>query len=166
MQVDWSGIIFALVIGAIVLFTWMYIDEKKEQQQNTQRKIPNENTVGLAVIFIETAAKFVKENQSFLNCNQITMWQHSELGKGFTVEFYGFDLYSRPTIEKMLVDTFGSWKVWEDSKDEVLHITHTGMYSYTGSWNSFNKTVWEEVKRKHPEWKIEKPFSHKYVLYV
>ena len=161
--------IFWTVIGWLIgiMFLIKAIMAGKECETNDgNKKLLNENEVGLAVIFIETAAKFVKQNQSMLNCNQITMWQHGEVGKGFTIEFYGFDLYSRPMIEKLLVDTFGTWQICEDSNNEILYITHTGLYSYKGSWNNFNKAVWGEAKRKHPEWKIEKPFSHKYVLYI
>lgn len=94
------------------------------------------------------------------------MWQYGEEGEGFSVEFYGFAPIFRQTIEKLLADIFGTWQLWEDSDEGVLHITGTGVYAYRDSWGNFNKAVWSEVQRKHPEWKIEKPFSHKYVLYI
>ena len=159
-------IILMFAIGIIIFVIWGFNKEKNEQQNNGARKIPNENTVKLAVLSIETAAEFVKKNQYMLDCNQITMWQNDTVGEGFIIEFYSYDIYSAPRIEKLLLDAFGDWKVWEDSDKEILHIIFTGWWSYTGSWNSFNRTVWDEVKRKHPEWKIEKMYSHKYVLYV
>lgn len=67
----------------------------------------------LAVISIETAAEFVGENYSILKCSQITMWQYGKPGEGFTIEFYGFDTYAKPMIQRMLTDVFGSWEIWE-----------------------------------------------------
>lgn len=154
-----------LIIGIIIFFSWRLIREK-DQQNNEPKNVPDESEAEIAVLYIETAAKFVKENQSILNCNQITMWQYGEEGEGFSVEFYGFAPIFRQTIEKLLADIFGTWQLWEDSDEGVLHITGTGVYAYRNSWGNFNKAVWSEVQRKHPEWKIEKPFSHKYVLYI
>ena len=48
-------------IGIIIFVIWGFNKEKNEQQNNRARKIPNENTVKLAVLSIETAAEFVKK---------------------------------------------------------------------------------------------------------
>lgn len=157
------GIIITCVVCWLAwkLFVWWL-----DSDDNGTKKILNENEVGFAVSFIETTAKFVKENQSILECNQITMWQHGNVGEGFAIEFYGFDRFVRSMIEKKLEDFIGMWEIYEDTKDDVLRIRNTYAFSYKGSWNNFNKAVWDEVKRKHPEWKIEKPYSYKYVLHV
>ena len=159
-------IFLGLVVGIIIFVIWGINAEKKEKQQNGTNKIPNESEVRMAVLFIETAAKFVKEHQSVLESNQITMWQHGNVGEGFIIEFYGYDRFVRSIIENWLDGIIGNWKIYEDIEDDVLRIRNTYQSSYMGSWNNFNKTVWDEIKRKHPEWKIEKPFSHKCVLYV
>ncbi len=147
------------VIGIIFLFVWMLFDDGggnyKEQPSVSQ-----------AAMFIEIAAKFVKENYGILDCNQITMWQHGDVGEGWTIEFYGFDTMCRVGIEALVDNIIGSWEIYEDTEDKVLHITYTGKFSYTGSWAHFNRLVWNEIERKHPEWKISKPYSYKYVLYV
>lgn len=156
-----QGFLFILIIGCIIAFIGHRLNDN-----GAPTKAQNENEVELAVISIETAAEFVRENHSILKCNQITMWQYGETGEGFTVEFYGFDIVAKPMIQRMLTDVLGSWEVWEDTQDEVLHITYTGRYTYKGVWNNFNKAVWNEVERKHPDWKIKKPYSHKYILYV
>ncbi len=158
-----QGFLFILGVSCIVALVGYKIEFKNN---SASKKIQNENEVELAVIFIETAANFVKKHKDILECNQITMWQYSEAGEGFIIEFYGFNPFLRSAIEQLLADTFGSWEISEDSKDSILHISHTGRYSYKGSWNSFNQTVWNEVKIKHPEWKIEKPYSYKSVLYI
>lgn len=74
MQVDWSGIIFALVIGAVVLFTWMHIDEKKERQNNKkstngtfnfqrsndEKRQMRDESIKKAVSYIETMCYYLK----------------------------------------------------------------------------------------------------------
>lgn len=54
-------IFLMFAIGIIIFVIWGFNKEKNEQQNNRARKIPNENTVKLAVLSIETAAEFVKK---------------------------------------------------------------------------------------------------------
>ncbi len=153
-----------LLLIVIVCFLFFKIYRNKNKSKNDV--ISNENTIELAVIAIETAANFVNENKSLLKCNYVTMWQYGKVGEGFIIEFYGIDIFSGNAIDALLTDIYGSWKIWTDIKDEILHIRNTVPYSYDGSWDSFNRAVWDEVERKHPDWEVERKHSDKCVLYV
>ena len=158
----WQKIFMIAAFWGITIFGEYLVGDWDKDKNKSK----NENTIGLAVIYIETAAKFVKENFSTLQCNQITMWQYGNVGEGFIVQFYGFERSLRTCIEMSLDDIFGSWKISENSDNDALDIYQIGEYSYEGSWDAFNKAVWDEVQRKHPDWDIRKIYSHKYVLYV
>jgi len=136
--------------------------EKNCSREGTKEISPIEQ----AVMQIEIAERFVSKYQEILNCNQITMWQEGGHGGDWVVEFFGLNPYLRSTIQKLLADTSGTWEIWEDATDPVLHIAHREKYLYKGSWNRFNKAVWREVKRKHPDWEIEKCASGENVLWL
>lgn len=151
--------LFIIVIVCFVVF--FICRNRSENGENA-----NENTFDQAVLGIETAANFVKEYKSLLKCNQVTMWRYGNNGEGFIIEVYGFDISLESAIKKLLVDIYGSWEIWADTENGVLHITNTSTHSYIYSWINFNIAVWDEVGRKHPDWKIEWKFPSKSVLYV
>ena len=156
----WMKIFLIVVLWGITVFAEIINYNLKSDN----KKSDNDNTIQLAVLSIETAADFVKEYKKILECNQITMWQYGDVGEGFIIEFYGYNVYDKLWLEELLDDIYGRWKICEN--DDTLHIRESSPYHYTGSWNKFNKSVWEEVQRKHPDWIIEKVYSHKYILRV
>lgn len=137
--------------------------KKKDNGDGEQKEL---SSVSQAVMYIEIAERFVSKYQEILNCNQITMWQEGGIGGSWGVEFLCLNPYLRSTLQKLLADTSGTWEIWEDETDPVLHIAHTEKYFYKGSWNRFNKAVWREIKRKHPEWETERCPSGEYILWL
>lgn len=149
-------------VGIIMIIVGF--SSSSETPQSNKAKRMSQNNIMLAVYDIEHAAKFVKEHQRILGYSQITLWEYGKK-EGYTVEFYGKNNLNKPSIEKLLMDHLvGRWKITEDTESEDLHIYKTSKSSEIGSWDHFNRTVWDEVQRRNPEWKIVKVYSHKYVL--
>lgn len=159
----YMGIIFSGKASGLLMKRLFRCFKKNYNRERAEKEL---SPIKQAVMYIEIAERFANRYQEILNCNQITMWPEGSVGAEWVVEFFGLNPYLRSTIQKLLADTSGTWQIWEDSTDPVLHIVHTGAYSYKGSWKRFNKAVWSEVKRKHPDWEIEKAFSGQYVLWI
>ncbi|MBO5059806.1 MAG: hypothetical protein J6C82_02670 [Clostridia bacterium] len=125
----------------------------------------NKDIIDFAVILIEEEYKGVDKLKYGLNCRQITMRQLGEEGEGFIVEFYGIGcLISENTIEKTMDELCGQWKIIRDGRDLKIRCSFNS--EYFGSWNSFNKDVWREVRRKHQSWNIKEVYPYKNILTV
>lgn len=157
-----QAFLVVVVIGCIVAFIGYRIECWSDDYHSQK----NENSIGMAVLIIEDAHKIVNKHKKKLNCSTVTMWQYGSVGEGFTVEFYGIDcsIYEKSILDEL--DSYvGQWRSIDQGDGDFNFKVNFSM-DYVGSWNKFNKDVWNEIERKHPSWHIDKVYSHKFILKV
>lgn len=151
MEVDWSGIIFALVLGAIVLFTWMHIDEKKNSKNAGENNKPTEQNslaIDVAISYIEAGYKLV-EKWCF-EFPAIGLHMGKSNGNGFKVAIFLSSDDSHLVKSVLMFEEKNGWHISPDGK----YLQKCSELSYKGGWNQFEKGVFNRVKAKHPNWKF------------
>jgi len=65
-------------------------------------------------------------------------------------------------------DKFSLWghQIYNDIEEKEIEITLSYSDERFGSWETFNKTVWKELKEKHPDWVISHSSPYKSVVWL
>lgn len=107
----------------------------------------NEQFVKNAADIIEETMMFVKEHKNLLGYNGVTMSPLINGDKGFAVEFFGFNSAYKDDIEELVSSFVPDYKIVLDENDDLI-IRCFYMAKYKGTWNIFNKSVCNEMKKR------------------
>ena len=61
------------------------------------------------------------------------------------------------SLKNVLCQTSIQWEIYQE-ENKTVFVQYESASGYVGAWKPFQKAVWNEAKKRHPEWDIHDNF--------
>ncbi len=141
-----------LVIVGIIIYVVYIIKEIGKARE--KRLKDSQSLINLAVLYLEKGHEFAEKYSYSIEPSVLTIYPFKNDGD----ELIGFyttlhTLREMTSVTHLYAEDFLNSKVVMDNNGWVaFEIEQIGVIKI--GWNEFNEMVWSEIKRKHPDWKV------------
>lgn len=139
-----------IVLLMVILFLiWIVLSIKTDTEKNSYNI---EWAVDMLEVAVKITNQFAKESDSI--CIDFVK---SETQTGYIIRLKGFSMTDFTSLKNVLCQTSIQWEIYQE-ENKTVFVQYESASGYVGAWKPFQKAVWNEAKKRHPEWDIHDNF--------